>query len=276
MQIIISATKANSILENTKDLVIFDCRGDLNDKESGLKHYHAAHLPRAIFLDGEKDLSDQVSEHGGRHPLPQIERFVQKLRESGVNDTSTIIAYGLYAPRLIFMLNLIGLTQVHLIDGGFDSWTKSNYPTSNKTDQPQTGNLVPRFNNDLLVLMPEVLAKLDNAQTRLIDSRAPERYRGEVEPLDRIPGHIPGADNYFWQSNFDDAGFVKSDEELQNQLAAINLKPDEEKILYCGSGITAAYNYVVFNDLNIKCRMYAGSYSDWVSYLENQVRTSQK
>jgi len=276
MSTIISAAEAEKLIQTSQDLVILDCRGDLNDKEAGWRLYQTAHLPGALFLDGEKDLSAPVVEHGGRHPLPAIGSFSAKLEDCGLSNHSTVLAYGLYAPRLIMMLHLIGVTKTYLLDGDFAAWQQAGFPVTAEMNQPRPGRLVPEINQDLLVEMAEVKSKLANPLVRLIDSRAPERYRGDVEPLDRIPGHIPGAENYFWQQSFDEKGFLKSLEQLQDQVKSLNLKDQEEKILYCGSGITAAFNYLVFHNLGIKCRVYAGSYSDWVSYPDNPVNTLQK
>jgi thiosulfate/3-mercaptopyruvate sulfurtransferase len=209
MRIIISASEAHEIITKSENVVIFDCRGDLNDKELGLKQYHAAHLPNAHFIDCEKDLSSGVKQHGDRHPLPDLEEFVLMLEKFGVSNNSSVITYGLYAPRLVFMLNLIGLSTAYFIDGGFDSWQKAGLTISTGLPQQKTGGLTNNFQSQLLVEMAEVLAKLDNPDVKLIDSRAPERYRGEVEPLDRIPGHIPSAENYFWQANFGADGLLK-------------------------------------------------------------------
>jgi len=257
-------------------LSVFDCRGDLNDHLAGTRQYCEGHLPNAIFVDGEKDLTGSLAEHGGRHPLPDLELFAKKMEQAGLHDNSIVLAYGLYAPRLIFMLNLIGLDKCYLLDGGFLAWEKADMKIDTAVYLPEAGKLTIKLNSQILVLMAEVKSKLNHKQTKLIDSRAPERYRGEVEPLDKIAGHIPGAANYFWQSSFNTEGFLKSDSELNLQIKSLNLEPNQENILYFGSGITAAYNYKKKKKMGIATRVYAGSYSDWLSYPDNRVETSEK
>lgn len=275
MNVFITAAEADGLYPNG-NLRVLDCRGDLNDHELGRKQYGEGHLPYAQFVDGEKDLTGVLAEHGGRHPLPDLKIFTRKMELAGLCGDSTVLAYGLYAPRLIFLLNLIGINDCFVLDGGFLAWQQAEMSIEKSAIQPLAGKIETKINNQILVSMSEVKTKLYNPQTRLIDSRAPERYRGEVEPLDKIAGHIPGADNYFWQSNFDSNGFLKNEEDLNAQLQPLNLQTEQEKILYCGSGITAAYNYLVFKKLGITTRVYAGSYSDWLSYPDNQVGTLKK
>ncbi len=275
MNVFISVVEAGSLYQKG-NLCVLDCRGDLNDHELGHRQYGESHLPTAQFVDGERDLTGALAEHGGRHPLPDLEIFAKKMELAGLSDNSIVLAYGLYAPRLIFLLNLIGINDCFVLDGGFLAWQQAGMSIEKAAIQPVAGKIETKINNQILVTMSEVKTKLYNPQTRLIDSRAPERYRGEVEPLDKIAGHIPGADNYFWQSNFDSNGFLKSEEELKAQLQPLNLQTEQEKILYCGSGITAAYNYLVFKKLGITSRVYAGSYSDWLSYPDNRVETLKK
>ncbi|WP_059047179.1 sulfurtransferase [Paenibacillus rubinfantis] len=193
------------------DLVIVDCRFELGRPEAGRAAYDAAHIPGAVFLDLEQDLSAPVTTHGGRHPLP--------------------------APDVLAV-------------------------------RPQ-----------LLAGVEDVRRALRDPGVLLVDSRAADRYAGLQEPLDIKAGHIPGAINRFWKQVLDDSGSWKSNGELREQLAPVIAALDEgrEAIVYCGSGVSACPNVLALHQLGYpQVKLYAGSWSDWISYPENPIATGEE
>lgn len=249
-------------------VVIFDCRFHLMNKDLGNQQYRAGHIPGAYFLDLEKDLSDQVDIHGGRHPLPDVETVSKKLRAAGVNQQSTIVVYDDsrmgYAAHAWWLLRYYGHRNVVILDGGFSGWVSNGGAVDRREPATKSGNFKADVQHDWIVNRDDIL----NAPQRftLIDSREPKRYCGEEEPVDPVAGHIPGALNYFWQDATNDQGFIKSgDEQCQrwNDLTSRN-----NLVVYCGSGVTACVNLLSLDMIGVQAKLYPGSWSDWCSYLE--------
>jgi thiosulfate/3-mercaptopyruvate sulfurtransferase len=260
-------------------LVVADCRFNLGDPLAGEKSYQEGHVPGAIHFDLKKDLSGVIGEHGGRHPLPPLEEFVQKLSRAGVDETKHVVAYddqgGSMAARLWWMLQYLGHENVSVLQGGYSEWVKQGHPTTKDIPAPKQTVFVPHPRPDMVVDIEGVKEKKNNADTVLIDARAPERYRGDAEPMDKKAGHIPGAENWFWKENVNENGKWKTAEQLKNRFAA--LKDKDEIIAYCGSGVSASANVLALKEAGIdKVKLYTGSWSDWSSYDENPVETGGK
>ncbi|NHN32001.1 sulfurtransferase [Paenibacillus agricola] len=255
-------------------IVIVDCRFTLGQPEAGRRAYMADHIPGAVYLDLEQDLSALITEHGGRHPLPNWELFAARLGASGINHASTVIAYddqgGAMASRLWWMLHYLGHTKAYVLDGGYAKWKQAGYPT---TDEPPVANAT-LFNaipqEEMLVGMEELKGSLGRPGTVLVDSREELRYLGVEEPIDRVAGHIPGAKSYFWKQSLDEQGKWKDGEAQKERFA--DLADAEELIVYCGSGVTACPNVLALMEAGFtKVRLYSGSWSDWISYKGNPV-----
>ena len=258
--------------ENTR---VVDCRFKLGNPDEGRLLYDQGHIPGAVFFDLEKDLSGTVEEHGGRHPLPETSRFKEKLQHAGIDNETTIVVYdgkeGAFASRMWWLLKYVGHEKVFILNGGFDAWEKSGYPTDDSVPHYQQTNYITHENRDMLASYEEVeeIALKGTASAVLIDSRESRRYLGIEEPIDRIPGHIPTAINKPWMEGFEE-GFFKPSAEQEKRFK--DLDRDQPIIVYCGSGVTATPNYIALKEAGFKnVRLYAGSYSDWVSYLENPV-----
>ncbi|MBN1971969.1 MAG: sulfurtransferase [Candidatus Delongbacteria bacterium] len=248
-----------------EEILIFDTRQDLLNQESGLKEYYQGHIPGAYFLDGENELVGEKKEHGGRHPLPDMSVFAEIMRNFGLNEDSIVITYGFNSARLFYMLKMIGFNRVFLLDGGIKAWTESGYDLSTEIPSPLEGSFLTNFNKEIVVDREYVLENLKGEKFVLVDSRTRERFLGNVEPIDPIAGRIPGAVNWDFNSNFDASGKVISRDEIINRISEfINL--GKQIVLYCGSGVTAAYNYVILDELGIKSKIYSGGWSDWISY----------
>lgn len=273
-QSIVSATWLYEHL-NSPDLVVVDCRFALSDPSLGRQQYAEAHIPGAYFLDLNQDLSSPVKQHGGRHPLPDPDGLAARLTAIGVKSgdpqTATlVVAYDdsrfAFAARLWWLLRYLGHDRVALLDGGWRAWTAAGYPVTCEIAHPQPGNFVPSIRSDWVVTIDTVKALSQSPDVVLVDSREGERYRGEREPIDPIAGHIPGAVNYPWQEVTTTEGYIQPLEVLHQRWA--ELANAKEILVYCGSGVTACVNLLALHIAGLEGgKLYAGSWSDWCSYL---------
>lgn len=254
-----------------EDTVVADCRGDLFDLGLGLRHYLEGHIPGAIFIDGEEVLTGPKGKHGGRHPLPDLEQLAQALGTSGISHDTTVVAYGMYAARLVFLLNLMGHTDAFILDGHLDGWVETGYPTVRKLANRRPLRFAFRSDTAALVEAPELRRLLDAGKVVLIDVRAPERFSGAVEPIDPVAGHIPGAVNVPWERNFDAAGRLLPADDLRALYAPHLADTGRVPVLYCGSGVTSCNSLLALREIGVAARLYAGSWSDWISYPGNPV-----
>lgn len=247
-------------------LVIVDCRFDLADVGAGRRSYESAHIPGAVFGDVNEDLAGRPSGSNGRHPLPDVSAFITTLGQLGIANDMQVIAYdqdtGMYASRLWWMLRWLGHDAVAVLDGGYARWSAEGRPTTSGEES----NPVQAFRGSPSDAMVASIAEV-SAGPQLLDARAPERYRGEVEPLDRVAGHIPGARNHFYKDNLAADGVFKSPEELRahftNSLAGTS---PHDLVCYCGSGVTACHNLLALEHAGLHgARLYPGSWSEWSS-----------
>ncbi|MEV5029237.1 sulfurtransferase [Paenibacillus sp. LPE1-1-1.1] len=274
--------KADWVLEQLgrEGTVIVDARYALNDTKAGKRAYAEAHIPGAYYADLSHDLSGpkRPNGEGGRHPLPEPKALAAVFERMGIGQNSTVIAYddqgGAMASRLRWLLQWLGHDgQVYLLEGGFAGWQAAGQPVSTEVPAPAEGvTFTPAVREDMLVSRAEVKARIGRAGTVLIDSREAPRYRGEVEPLDPAAGHIPGAINRFWNEGKRADGSWKSPEEQAERFAG--LSQDDEIIVYCGSGVTATPNVFALQEAGFRnVKLYAGSWSDWSSDIQNPIAT---
>jgi thiosulfate/3-mercaptopyruvate sulfurtransferase len=256
------------------DIIIVDCRFQLGKPESGRNAYEEAHIPGAVYLDLEQDLSGPVGEHGGRHPLPDVATLAARLGRAGIGNEFRVVAYddqgGAMASRLWWLLSYLGHEAVYVMDGGFSAWQTLGLPVSSeqKVIFPKTFVPVPR--HEMVADMEEVKAKVGTPGVVVVDSREGPRFRGEVEPIDPVAGHIPGARNLFWAEGRRADGTWKSADEQAARFA--DLSRDDEIIVYCGSGVSATPNVMALQEAGFKrVKLYAGSWSDWISYTHNPI-----
>lgn len=285
---------------------IVDCRFTLGKPDAGRESYEQEHIPGAIYLDLELDLSSPVGEHGGRHPLPVPEVLAARLAKLGIGNDSRIVAYddesGMNAARLWWLLRYLGHEQVYILEGGFSQWKAEKYPVTDHQPVRVPGSFVPNVQPQMLAGVEKVrevsektvhagadagtdagvdsgtiaaVAASSSALPILVDSRANDRYQGMNETLDKKAGHIPGALNFFWKDTQNADGTFKSAEQLQEHFAGLD--KDTEIIVYCGSGVTACPNVLALEKAGYKhVRLYAGSWSDWISYEENPIATGEE
>ena len=271
---------ANWLKENVNNekLVIVDCRFDLMDKNYGKNSYEKSHIENAVRVDIETQLSAPVTTHGGRHPLPSIEDLKSTFENIGISNDSIVVAYDegdLSGPaRLWWILKYLGHKEVYVLDGGIDSFKEAGGKVTTKETTVKKGNFEVHLNEDMRVDMEYVKSRLHNKDIAIVDCRDHRRYIGEFEPVDKRAGHIPSALNYFWMdilNKNDDKLTIKSDEDLKKHFKELNNY--DEVIIYCGSGITASPVSLALNEANIPHKLYAGSFSDWISYDDNEVET---
>lgn len=252
-------------------LRIFDCRCDLARPAYGRGAYLDEHLPGATYADLNTDLSRAVTPISGRHPLPSPEEFATRLRAWGVNRDSRVVAYddgnGAYAARLWWMLRWLGHDEVAVLDGGMRRWLQLGLPLTDELPQPMPGDFVARPRPMLAVSADEVRAATADPAVRILDARAPERYRGEVEPIDKVAGHVPGARNHPFGLSLDSQGRFLPPDALRGALAAsLDGAAPERSIVYCGSGVTACHVLLALEQAGLPgARLYPGSWSEWSS-----------
>lgn len=252
--------------------VVFDCRHDLMAPERGAELYAAGHLPGAFFAAVDTDLSGPKNGRNGRHPLPTPAAFAAFLESRGVTSSSHIVAYddvgGQYAARLWWMTRWIGLSGAAVLDGGWSRWVAEGRPVESARPAPQRGSVVPHVDGSGLALVDEVQRVVADARSGLVlDARAAERFRGEVEPLDPVAGHIPGALNRFFKANLNTDLTLRPAADLRADFKSLLGDTDASAVIHqCGSGITACANLLAMEVAGLKgSRLYAGSWSEWVA-----------
>lgn len=250
---------------------IVDCRYDLSDEEWGRQEYEARHVPGAVYAHLGHDLAGQKTGRNGRHPLPDPDTLKQLFGRLGIGQAVQVVAYdqdnGMYASRLWWMLRWLGHDAVAVLDGGFAKWAAENRPTVSGRETRTAREFSGSPRSDWVLSADEVTQHLGKPGMRLVDARAPERYRGDTEPLDKVAGHIPGAANHFFKRNLDERGTFRPPQDLRAELRkSIGDVPTSEIVCYCGSGVTACHNLLALEHAGLHgARLYPGSWSEWSS-----------
>lgn len=252
------------------ELRLFDCRFDLARPDAGLAAFRAGHLPGAVFADLNRDLSAPVRADSGRHPLPEPSGLERTLRRLGVNAGDAVVAYddrnGMFASRLWWMLRWVGHDRVAVLDGGLARWTELGLPVTTAIAAPAPGDFVARVRPDQVVTAAEVARMAADPRSRVLDARAPERFRGDVEPIDPVAGHVPGAHNQPFSQSLEPDGRLRAPEVLRGLLAqALGNVAPEHTAAMCGSGVTACHLLLAMQHAGLGGgRLYAGSWSEWI------------
>ncbi len=265
-----------SLLEKyeNSDLLIFDTRYNLADKNAGKEAYLQGHIPGAVYIDLHDDLSRPPATNKGRHPLPTFEAMNTLFSEIGVQSGVQVIIYddifGAFAARLWWMLKHMQHEDVAVLNGGWQAWLDADGPVSsdNEIRTQSSFSQIP-IAQDVIDIEHVEEASL------LIDSREPARYSGETEPIDKAAGHIPNALNRFWKNNIVENGCFKEKSILRKEFEELlGNTPPEESVFYCGSGVTACHNLLAAVHAGLKLpKLYAGSWSEWSSSPEKPVAT---
>jgi thiosulfate/3-mercaptopyruvate sulfurtransferase len=266
---------------NDPDWVVFDCRTTLTDPEAGRRAYAHGHIPGARYAHLDEDLSAPVTEKTGRHPLPDPDVLAARLSAWGVGPTSQVVVYddsfGAMAVRLWWLLRWLGHDAVALLDGGFPKWQKERRPLSVAPPviRPAAFHAVPR--RALWADAGEVDAARQDARWKVLDARPEMRFTGEVEPLDKVAGHIPGSFNWPFEENLDISGTYLPAEELREAfLRILDGVPPARVIHTCGSGVTACHNLLAMEHAGLAgSRLYPGSWSEWITDPARPVETGE-
>ncbi len=229
----------------------------------GPAEFAAGHVPGAVYVDLDRDLAAPAG-RGGRHPLPDATAFASAMRSAGVSNARSIVAYDDWgaraAARAWWLLRYFGHPDVRILDGGWAAWRAAGQPVSAAAVTPPAGDFVATPGG-----MPVVEAADVPAVAILIDARAPERFRGDVEPVDPIAGHIPGAVNVPTAANLDADGRFRAPAELASTYAAAGAVPGADVAVYCGSGVTAAHDVLALELAGVRAKLYPGSWSGWIT-----------
>ncbi len=271
---LINAAELQALQAAQADLLLIDVGFDLSDTTAGERAFAAGHLPGASYLHLEQQLSgaktDAQGRFKGRHPLPDRDAFAQQLSDLGLQADSQVVVYdaqgSMYAARLWWMLNWVGHETVAVLDGGRQAWTEAGGAL---TQQPAARRSASAFqareSRVASLSAEELLAQI--GRVRLIDARAAERFRGEVEPLDAKAGHIPGASNRFFKDNLQADGSFKPAAMLHAEFSALLAPFTPEQVVHqCGSGVTACHNLLAMTHAGLMgSLLYPGSWSEWSS-----------
>lgn len=263
------------------DLVIADVRWVAGEGAAAARErFEAGHIPGAAYLGIDDDLAAPAFDGPGRHPLPSPEAFAATMGRAGIGDGTAVVAYddarGSLAARLWWMLDVLG-ERAALLDGGLERWVgplETGPPAAPR--EPAVFSTRP-WPAGRLVDADEVARTLVARDAIVLDARAPERYRGEVEPLDPVAGHIPGAVSAPWTASLDGASgrFLEAGI-LRERFAAVGVGDDHPAIAHCGSGVTACHGLLAMRLAGLDGRLYQGSWSDWVHDGTRPVATGEE
>lgn len=264
---------SDSLIQSLADpnWVVIDCRFVLSDPAAGERAYRQGHIPGAHYAHLERDLSAQVDAHSGRHPLPERTRLIARLDAWGVGRASQVIVYddagGAMAARLWWLLRWMGHAAVALLDGGWGQWLKEGRPLeADAAPLRRSAVFTPREPLVDWLRTAEVQDAMRRRAIQLLDARAPERFRGELEPIDTIAGHVPGAINRPFVLNLATDGRFLPAVELRRQFSTqlAHIAP-RQVVHMCGSGVTACHNLLAMEHAGLPgSRLYAGSWSEWI------------
>jgi thiosulfate/3-mercaptopyruvate sulfurtransferase len=276
------STDALAAAIDDPSFVVVDVRHDLMQPDHwGEDQYRAAHLPHARFTHLDRDLSAQKTGRNGRHPLPAPAEAAALFGHLGIDAHKQVIAYdqnsGMYASRLWWMLRWLGHDNVAVLDGGFDKWSREHRGVS--AEIPGAAPVAFVIGATLpTASVQDVLDSLPTHARFIVDARSPERYRGEVEPMDPVAGHIPGAHNWPYGRNLNPDNTFKSQAELAAGFAEfLGPTPPERVVHQCGSGVTACHNILAMVHAGYpQTALFPGSWSEWVADRSRPIATGSR
>ena len=262
-------------------LVILDCRFALDDPAYGQSSYAAGHIPGACYADLNHDLSGPVIRgETGRHPLPEVAALLGKLRQWGISKDSSIVLYddntGAFAARAWWLMTWLGKRdRVYLLDGGLQAWSAAGLSLTHELPNPGQGDFNGTPDMQLVLDAQGLLSRLGDTELTLLDARGLPRFRGEVEPIDPVAGHIPGAQCAAFTDNLNAEGCFRSRDELRQRFAGyLAGRAPSTLVAYCGSGVTACHNLFALSLAGFELApLYAGSWSEWITDPQRPVAT---
>ncbi len=264
-----TATLADLIARDPS-VVVVDCRFELANPAAGERAYETAHIPGAVYAHLDRDLSGAKTGSNGRHPLPAPDTLAATLGRLGIGSGQQVIVYdqdsGMFASRLWWLLRWMGHDAVAVLDGGLAAWSAEGRPSKAGVETRVPATFEGRVRTVMTAGADALPAFVASPGARLVDARAPERFRGDVEPLDPVAGHIPGAVNHFFQWNLEGGRFLGADALRARLHASIGSVEGDRIVCYCGSGVTACHNLLALEHAGVSgARLYPGSWSEWVA-----------
>ena len=256
--------------------VIVDCRHNLADVDAGEQAYRAAHIAGAQFMHMDRELSGAKTGANGRHPLPRVADIVATFSRAGIDDSRQVIVYdqnnGMWAARLWWLLQWLGHAAAAVLDGGLDRWMAEGQLLTAEEPHVQPATFIARQPMPTASAR-EIVEHLHDGAFTVIDARAPERYRGDVEPIDPVAGHIPGAVNRPYTANLTAQGTFKPALQLRAEFQTLlGNAPPASVVHQCGSGVTACHNVLAMTVAGLPgSRLYPGSWSEWIAVPERPV-----
>ncbi len=279
-QTIISVDDLNKNLSN-ENWFIFDCRFLLKDPKGGVDKFNQGHIPGAQFADMDQDLSSPMTQSSGRHPLPDPNEFINKLRAWGVSNNSQIICYdgisGAFAARMWWLLRWLGHQDVAVLDGGVEKWSEKGLPLETEVQTRTTGAFVGEAKNSMWVDIDFVRQQLKQEKISLLDARSAERFTAQDQKTDPVPGHVPGAVNYPFAGNLNSQGLFLPPNKLNERFASVFADNQQDQIInMCGSGVTACHNLLAMSIAGLPMtRLYVGSWSEWIKDSSRAIATGE-
>jgi thiosulfate/3-mercaptopyruvate sulfurtransferase len=245
---------------------VIDCRFDLQSEDWGRDQYQASHIPGAVYAHLKDDLSGPSTGRNGRHPWPTLSAMTTTFSGMGIGPSTQVVVYdqdsGMFAARLWMMLRSMGHDAVAVLDGGWAKWVKEGRPTRSGSESAREQMFVAHPRPELIADLETVIAAHD---ALLVDARAPERFSGQTETIDRAAGHIPGAVNRFYKQNIAEDGTFRDASSLRADFERVLAgRAPTDSIMYCGSGVTACHNLLALEHAGLTgARLYPGSWSEW-------------
>jgi thiosulfate/3-mercaptopyruvate sulfurtransferase len=268
--------------DQPRDWLSVDCRFDLARPEAGAAEYAIGHIPNALYAHLDRDLSGPITASSGRHPLPSPAAFAATVAAWGVTAQTQVVAYdadtGVYAARLWWLLRWVGHRRVAVLDGGLRAWRAQGLPITAQPPAARTPSDFRAVPDDALWLdTPTVAARAGAPDYCLLDARAPERFSGATEPIDRVAGHVPGARNLPFATSLDSSARFLSPAQLHAQIGARQAGvADSHTIAMCGSGVTACHVLLAMEVAGKPgARLYAGSWSEWIRDPQRPIATGR-
>ncbi len=274
---LISTEELAARLDGTWTIV--DCRFDLQNDAWGPDEYRRSHIPGAGYASLSRALAAPAGGSGGRHPLPDRRVLEATFSRLGISAGRQVVAYdqetGMFASRLWWLLRYMGHDAVAVLDGGWTKWIREGRPTRAGEETIVKGAFTGQPREEMRVSVADVAAKVATGSALLVDARSPERFEGRSEPIDRVPGHIPGAVNLYYKENMTDGGEMLPAVTLRERFSSVlGGRPPDQTVMYCGSGVSACQNLLALEHAGITgVRLYVGSWSEWSSDPTRPVQT---